>query len=207
LAAVWQKGVTGDAKESLLVKEDRPLIPSDWSKNNEYIVYWGSNDKTGDDIKIMPVSGDRTARAYLATQFDEQWGKVSPDGKWMSYQSNDSGRFDIYVQSFPVPGGKVKVSRSGGSHPSWGKDGRELYYVSADDKLMAVPVQSGAEISAGTPVALFEIGSYGRRNNVYTYQPAVDGQRFLVIKALDNPSTRPLTLLQNLTSLFDKSSN
>ncbi len=207
LAAIWQKGVTGDGKESLLVKEDRSLIPSDWSKNDEYLVYWGSNDKTGDDIKIIPVSGDRTARAYLATQFDEQWGKVSPDGKWMAYQSNDSGRFDIYVQPFPVPGSKVKVSPRGGSYPFWRKDGKELYYISPDDKLMAVPVQSGAEISAGTPVALFEIGSYGRRNNVYTYQPAVDGQRFLVIKALDNPSTRPLTLLQNLTSLFKKSSN
>ncbi len=207
LAAIWQKGVTSDATESLLVKEDRSLIPSDWSKNDEYLVYWGSNDKTGDDIKIMPVSGDRTPRDYLATQFDEQWGKVSPDGKWMAYQSNDSGRFDIYVQSFPVPGGKVKVSKSGGSYPMWRKDGRELYYVSPDDKLMAVPVQSGAEFSAGTSVVLFDIVSYGRRSNIYTYQPAADGQRFLVMKPLDNPGTRPLTLVQNLGSLFKKGSN
>jgi hypothetical protein len=72
---------------------------------------------------------------------------------------------------------------------------------------MAVPVQSGAEFSAGTSVALFEVVSYGTRSNIYAYQPAADGQRFLVMRPLDNPGTRPLTLVQNLTSLLKKTSN
>jgi len=202
LNAIWQKGVTSQEKEIALVKEERSLTPSDWSRSGEYIVYWGAYEKTGDDIRIMSVSGDRTSREYLATQFDEQWGKISPDGKWMAYQSNDSGRFEIYVQSFPEPGHKVAVSQGGGVHPVWRRDGKELYYVSSDDKLMAVSVQTGAAFKAETPVALFEIGSYGRRNNVYMYQPAADGQRFLVIRALDNPATRPLTIVQNWTPLL-----
>ena len=203
VGAIWQRGVRGDDKlERLLAEEPRPLAPSDWSRDGKFIVYWKQNDKSGDDIKVLPLSGERKPGNYLATQFDEQWGKVSPDGRWMAYQSNDSGRFEIYVQSFPEPGHKVTVSKTGGTHPRWRSDGKELYYVSADHQLMAAPVQTGGSFTAGAPVALFEIGNHGRRNNLYAYDVSADGQRFLVVRPEEDASTRPLTVLQNWTTLL-----
>ena len=122
----------------------------------------------------------------------------------MAYQSNESGRNEIYVQSFPEPGRKVTVSKGGGQFPRWRRDGREMFYVSPDDKLMAVPVETGANFTAGAPVALFDVGSYGRRNNRYVYDVSADGQKVLLIRPLEDASTRPLTVVQNWTELLKK---
>jgi Tol biopolymer transport system component len=204
-AAIWQKDVSGDDKEERLLKEDsRSLFITDWSKDGKFIVYHKQHEKTGNDIGVLPMTGDRQPHNYLMTQFGEQWGKMSPDGRWLAYRSDESGRDEIYVQSFPVPGRKVMVSQGGGTLPRWRRDGKELYYVSADDKLMAVPVATGASFAAGTPVALFEVGSYSRRNNRYGYDVGADGQRFLVLRPQEDASTRPLTVVQNWTALLKK---
>ena len=203
---IWQKGVNGnDDKEELVFKEDsRTIFQSDWSKDGKYIVYRKRGEKTASDLWLLPLSGDRQPKPYLATQFAEDWGKVSPDGRWLAYQSNESGRNEIYVQAFPEPGRKVIVSKGGGILPRWRRDGRELYYVAPDDKLMAVPVAPGANLVAGTPVPLFEVGSYGRRNNRYVYDVSADGQKILLLRPLEDATTRPLTVVQNWTALLRK---
>ena len=94
----------------------------------------------------MPVSsdcpsGDKKPFPFLKTPFDERDGQFSPDGKWIAYQSNESGRFEIYVQPFPGPGGKFQISADGGAQPRWNKNGKEIFYVSLDSKMMAVPVK------------------------------------------------------------------
>jgi Tol biopolymer transport system component len=202
--AIWQKGVnSSNDKEELVFKEEaRTIFLHDWSNDGKYIVYWKIGEKTAGDLWLLPLFGDRQSKPYLATQFAESWGKVSPDGRWLVYQSNESGRPEIYVQSFPEPGQKVIVSKGGGTLPRWRRDGRELYYVAPDDKLMAVPVEPGANISVGTPVALFEVGSYGRRNNRYVYDVSADGQRVLLLRPLEDATTRPLTVVQNWTELL-----
>jgi Tol biopolymer transport system component len=204
--AIWQKGVNGsDDKEELVFKEAaRPIFLHDWSGDGKYIIYMKAGEKTGYDLWLLPLSGDRQPKPYLATQFEERWGKVSPDGRWLVYQSNESGRPEIYAQSFPELGRKVIVSKGGGTLPRWRRDGRELYYVAPDDKLMAVPVEPGANISVGTPVALFDVGSYGRRNNRYVYDVSADGQRVLLLRPLEDATTRPLTVVQNWTELLKK---
>jgi Tol biopolymer transport system component len=204
--AIWQKGVNGsDDKEELVFKEAaRPIFLHDWSGDGKYIIYMKAGEKTGYDLWLLPLSGDRQPKPYLATQFEERWGKVSPDGRWLVYQSNESGRHEIYVQSFPAPGRKVTISNGGGVFPRWRRDGRELYYVAPDDKLMAVPVTTGANVSVGTPVALFDVGSYGRRNNRYVYDVSADGQRILLLRPLEDATTRPLTVVQNWTELLKK---
>ena len=129
--------------------------------------------------------------------------RFSPDGQWLAYQSNESGRSEIYVQTFPEPGRKVRVSQSGGQFPRWRRDGKELYYIGADDQLMAVPVTTGTSFTAGAPVALFAVGDYGRRQNRYVYDVSADGQKVLLLRPLDT-ATRPLTVVQNWTALLKK---
>ncbi len=204
--AIWQTGVNGSAdKEQLVFKEEaRNIFLHEWSNDGKYINYTKTAEKTVADLWLLPLVGDRQPKLYLATQFAEDWGKVAPDGRWLAYQSNESGRNEIYVQSFPEPGRKVRVSKEGGIFPRWRRDGRELYYVAPDDKLMAVPVEIGASLSVSIPVALFDLGSYGRRNNRYVYDVSADGQRVLLLRPLEDATTRPLTVVQNWTELLKK---
>ena len=201
---IYQKALSSDDKEELLLKGDQQLtLTSDWSPDGKFIVY-RKFQNTGIDLELLPLYGDRKPRSYLETPFDESYGKVSPDGHWLAYQSDNSGRMEINVQSFPEPGRRVTISHGGGTLPRWRSDGKELYYVAADDKLMAVPVETGATFRAGTPVALFDLGSFGRVIGRYVYDVSRDGQKFLVIRQLEDASMRPLTVVQNWTELLKK---
>ncbi|MGH9753539.1 MAG: protein kinase domain-containing protein, partial [Blastocatellia bacterium] len=204
--AIWRKGVNDShGKEELLFEEDsRHIFLDDWSSDGKFIVYRKMGDKTSFDLWLLPLIGDRQPKLYLATQFDERLAKVSPDGRWLAYRSNESGSNEIYVQSFPEPGRKVLVSKGGGSLPRWRRDGRELYYVATDDKLMAVPVETSANFAPRAPVALFDLGSYGLRSIRYLYDVSADGQKFLVIRPKEDSSSRALTVAQNWTELLKK---
>jgi Tol biopolymer transport system component len=204
--AIWQKGVNDrDGKEDLLYEEDsRQIFLDDWSSDGKFIVYRKMGEKTSFDLWSLPMNGDPKPKLYLATQFDERLAKVSPDGRWLAYRSNESGRNEIYAQSFPEPGRKFMVSNRGGTLPRWQRNGQELYYVAADDKLMAVRVQTGANFAPSAPEALFDLGSCGLSAIRYVYDVSDDGQKFLVIRPLEDSSSRPLTVAQNWTELLKK---
>ena len=120
---------------------------------------------------------------------------VSPDGKWIAYTSTTAGRPEIYVSRFPEGTGKWQLSTVGGNSPRWSHDGKELFFMSPDRNIMRVPVTSGAgSFEAGTPVALFR--SNAVFNNGYSYEPTVDGQRFLV-NSLDAQDSLPLVMVVN----------
>jgi len=146
------------------------------------------------------TAGGRSAarHAHLQTKFDELNGIVSPDGRWLAYESNSSGSFEVYVQPFPnVGGGQRQVSTAGGRQPLWARSGQELFYVGGNGALLRVPVEaSGATWSAGTPMKLLEGryvtgGTLGR-----TYDVSPDGQRFLMIKApVTDASAAPPALI------------
>ncbi len=200
-----QKDVeSSNGNEETLLKGDVRFFPSDWSSDGKFIVCVKIEEKTRMDIWLLPLFGDRQPKPYLVTQFVEASGKVSPDGRWLAYRSDESGRQEIYVQSFPEPGRKVTVSKGGGGVPRWRRDGKELYYVASDNKLMAVPVETGANFTAGTPVALFDVGSYVRRTSRHAYDVSADGQKILLIRPLEDASTRPLTVVQNWTELLKR---
>ena len=118
----------------------------------------GARPEGKSDLWVLSVDGEPKPDPFLATDFDERRGQFSPDGRWVAYKSNESGRYEIYVRGFPGAGGKWKVSVAGGTQPRWRRDGREIYYVAPDNKLMAVEVKpSGAALEVGSPKELFAV--------------------------------------------------
>lgn len=147
----------------------------------------------------LPIDGDRSPLVVAASEFSERDGHVSPDGHWVAYASNETGRWEIYVQSFPAPGTRVTVSTGGGQWPTWRDDGRELYFLDPTDRLMAVPVTvGGSTLALGVPAPLFEAVIGGTRIIRNLYEAGADGQRFLVVAPGDDEAReRPLTVIVN----------
>jgi eukaryotic-like serine/threonine-protein kinase len=183
--------------EMLLHATGSDAGPYAWSSGGKFIVYAQSEGKTKRDTWLLPLEGDRKPVPYLNTPALEDFPQLSPDSRWMAYASDESGKAEVYIQAFPQNGTRVQVSAEGGSQPRWRRDGRELFYISADQKMMAVPIQeSNASIDAGTPKELFE-GAPETTVENFLYQPTADGQRFLVIEPVsDGPAPR-LTVVLN----------
>lgn len=127
---------------------------------------------------MLRLVGERQPKPFLKTPFDELDARFSPDGRWLAYQSDESGRVEVYVQPFPGPGGKWRVSAEGGASPRWSRDGRELFYYYRN-KMMAVDVKTGPTFAAESPKLLFE----GQFN--YRYDVGPDARRFLMIQAVE----------------------
>jgi Tol biopolymer transport system component len=172
----------------------------DWSPDGKAIAYSPDiNGKTRADLWLLPLNGDRKPVPYLQTEFGEYLGQFSHDGRWMAYTSDESGREQVYVQTVPPSGAKWQISTAGGSRPRWRRDGRELYYVAADQMVMAVPVKPGSSFEAGAPQALFG-PILARPGTIYQnyYQPTADGQRFMVNEpAGEESGPPPLTVVLN----------
>jgi len=204
---LYQKPAGGNGQEELLLHAGVNAYTEDWSPDGKWIVYEQTGQKTANDLWLLPMSGDRKPVSYLQTPFDEMGARFSPDGRWMAYQSNESGQFQVYVQTVPLSGAKYQISTSGGTAPRWRRDGKELFYVSADRKLMAVPVTLGATVEAGTPQPLFPMPPLagGTLGNSF-YAPMRDGQRFLVNAPAggEAAATPPITVITNWQVAFKK---
>ena len=148
---------------------------------------------------ILPLFGDRKPVPFLQTQFDEIGGNISPDGQWLAYESNESGRFEIYVQPFSDPNGKTQISVNGGVQPRWRRDGKELFYIDLGNRLMAVPIQFAAKsqgVEAGAPIPLFEVHLPDTQGSRQEYIVSSDGQQFLM-NAYPDDATSPITVILN----------
>jgi Tol biopolymer transport system component len=197
---LYQRAASGAGYDEPLLKSDNNKGSTDWSADGRFILYQEQNQKTNFDLWVLPLSGEQKPFHYLQTDFAEQQGRFSPDGKWVAYASNESGTWQVYVQSFPASGGKWQVSTNGGAQPQWRRDGRELFYISSDRKLMAVEVRGNrATFDAGDPKELYElrlqtVGLPGPRNY---FVAADDGRRFLVASAPDERITTPTVVALN----------
>ena len=142
---------------------------TDWSRDGKWVLFQRPGDKTSQDLWIAPQSPENSGQQkpvpYLNSQFDESNGVFSPDGRWIAYVSNESGRDEVYVQAFPLTDEKDQISIGGGSDPEWRKDGAELFYLAADRNLMAVPVRvTGNAFEPGAAKVLFPVpGTLVRR--------------------------------------------
>jgi WD40-like Beta Propeller Repeat len=202
---VYQRVLSGAVTDELLFASPQLRFPSDWSVDGRFLLYMEVSSKTAADLWVLPMDGEpaegRKPSLFLSTSFNEQWGQFSPDGRWVAYQSNETGRVEIYVRPFPGPGGQWPVSTSGGVFPRWAPNGKELYYLAPDGKLIAASIAAkGATLEVGTPVALFQTRIVGGGANLLggrqEYDVAPDG-RFLINVATETASAAPITLLMN----------
>ena len=197
---IWIKPASGTGTEELLLGTPNVEYPLDWSKDGRFLLYARVDPKTGMDIWALPMTGnDRKPVVVSNTSFEERQGQFSPDGRWVAYETNESGSgFEIVVQAFPEPSGKWQVSTGGGIQPRWRADGKELYFIAPDGKLMAVPVAVlGSAFEAGKPVALFgtHIG-VGTATWRAQYAVSRDG-RFLINQVVEESTAAPITLILN----------
>ena len=154
---IWLKPSSLVGIEELLLGTPNNEWPLNWSKDGRFLLYYQDGGKTGADLWALPMTGDdRKPVSVAITPFDEATGEFSPDGRWVAYDTNESGRFEVVVQPFPKATGKWQVSTSGGIRPRWRADGKELYFVAPDGTLMGAPVVGkDPAFEAGTPVPLF----------------------------------------------------
>ena len=183
---IYREAANGAGENQLLLKTDLLSVPKSWSPDGRYIIYAQVNPATGSaDLFALPVAGDRRPLVLADTPANEDQGQFSPDGRWVAYTSNESGLSEIYVIPFPptTNGGRWMVSRGGGVQPRWRRDGKELFYISPDWTMMAVPVSATPVFHAGIPQALFntDMVDTGIRTGPMSWDIAPDGKRFLII--------------------------
>ena len=180
--------------------------PNDVSGDGRFLVYQPF-DSGGYNLAVIPLSGDRTPKPFVAGPSNEAQGRFSPNGRWVAYASDESGQFEVYVRPFPAQTTQsTTISIGGGMQPEWRRDGKELFYISADGKLTAVPVVTDqATFTAGTPRALFDVEVPEATAPFPTnYAVTADGQRFLVNTVVDQPTRPALTVILNWTAALNK---
>ena len=187
--------VDGGAPRPLRIGDDTAKFPTDWTRDGRLVFHAFA---TAADIWTAPAEGG-DLRPVIRTSFDNQSARLSPDGRWMAYSSNESDRFEIYVQSFPDGRGKFPISINGGRLPEWRADGRELYFIDPVGRLVVAPVQiAGNTLEVGKAQVLFE----AQMPTVIFPEPMpyavmADGQKFLMARAVDRDRSVSLVVVLN----------
>jgi serine/threonine protein kinase/Tol biopolymer transport system component len=201
---IFVKDASGAGNEEVLFKSDKPVVPTDWSRDGRYILCGRAGSLGKPDIWVLPLFGDRKPFPYLATQFREGRAVFSPDGRWVAYQSDESGKAEVYVSTFPAGGGKWQVSQGGGEEPRWGRDGRELYFGAPGGRMMAASItEKGPAVEIGAPHELFQMSAMGVDGVGAGYAVSPDGKRFLLDEVGPSDS-QPLMLVTNWTAGLEK---
>ena len=205
---IYRKSSDGTGPDELIVKSNVSKFPGDVAPDGQSLTF--GQITNGVDVWVVPLSGDRTPHPFLNSEFIEGLARFSPDGRWMAYISNESGRYEVYVQGYPGHTGKWQVSTQGGNYPRWSRSGRELFYLTPDGVLMAVDVRTDQRaFSASTPRALFsthalvEDHSAGQLN--YPYDVTADAMRFVINERV-TPADKsaPLTIVLNWMTTLKK---
>ena len=191
-----------EASEELLLTTPDAKFPTDWSADGRFLLYESLSQKQGLDLWALPMDGSRKPFEVVQTDFNEGFGQFSPDGKWVAYQSDRTGRAEIYLRPFPGPGADVGVSVDGGAQVRWNSNGKELFYLAPDNRLMAVPIRflpDGVTAESGTPEPLFAttLGNPGGPVNRQLYVVAPGGQSFVMNSAVGDANASPITVILN----------
>jgi Tol biopolymer transport system component len=194
---IYEKPSSGAGKEEVLLQMDAGGHPLDWSSDGRFLLFQTGGAVAKHKLWVLPLFGKREPYALLQTPYDEFFGTFSPDGKWIAYVSDESGRPEVYVQTFPVSTGKWRVSTSGGTEPRWRGDGKEIFYLAPDLRIMAVAVKAGSSFETGIPAALFGVGSSLGTGMLHQYCVTRDGERFLVVHPAEAQEAQPITVVLN----------
>lgn len=192
---LFQRESSGSGEENLLLRTGATNIATDWSTDGRFILYQALQPKTNYDLWTLPLEGDRNPIVLVQTAFAEEDAHLSPDGRWLAYTSDESGKPEVYVRPFLRPGGSQLISTTGGWQPRWRRgDGKELYYLSPERRVMSVLVQSDpSTFRASVPRALFDEPVAGD-----SYAVSRDGERFLINTAVPEASA-PIQIVVNWT--------
>jgi Tol biopolymer transport system component len=202
---IYQKAANGmSAEQTLISPVGQPMYPNHWSGDGRFLLYTKEAAKTKSDLWVLPLSknGEPAGESipFAATDYNETQGRFSPNSHWIAYGSDESGREEIYLRSFPASQGdgtKLQISRDGGREPHWRGDGRELFYVSLDRKIMVVDVSDAGGVRLGAPTPLFELSGTAEQNDFssWPWDVTPDGKRFLMGKT--KTSSQPVTVALN----------
>jgi len=206
---LYQKPASGAGDETLLLKSSESKYPSSVSRDGRFLLYSANDLKTKYDLWILPLKGDEKPFPFLRTEFNELDGHFSPDGHWVAYSSDESGRYEVYVRRFtPQPaadgsdtGGKWQLSYGGAHWPRWSADGKDVYYLTPDSKVMVVDVSTSPIFQVGTPKLVFQAPRQPQRTSGdYT----VDGKRFLLLAPTEQTAQAPFTVVLNWQTALKK---
>jgi Tol biopolymer transport system component len=203
---LYEKSVGGAEPERLLFTSDKLKIPTDWSRDGEFLIFEQTDPVNGNDLWLLPMRGKQPF-PIVASKYDERHGVLSPNGRSLAYTSNETGNTEVYITEFlsdpsaggrpAVLSGKRGVSVGGGDQPRWRADGTELFYLNADRKIVAVPVTPGPPFALGTEVPLFSVPISPSMAPGFEVSP--DGKRFLVIAPATDQRQTLATLVLNWT--------
>jgi Tol biopolymer transport system component len=216
---LFRKSASGVGTEEKLYAgpAEEALVARDVSSDGRYVIFDNTNlNNLIFDVLAMPLSGDKKPFTYLHSSFNNTQPQFSPDGRWVAYSTNESGSYQIVVRTFPDPnGGRWQVTANGGMEPRWRRDGRELYYVALDGKLMAVPIRPGSAFQADQATPLFQTPLTFPTFTPFPirYDVTADGQRFLMSVSANTPESSapaaltnptPIVAIVNWTAAFQK---
>ena len=187
----------GGGKLQTLSTSNDWMFPSDWSFNGKYLAYTANSPDTAFDVWLLSMIGARTREPLLTSAFAERHAQFSPDGRWVTFTSNEAGREDVYVQSFPDPATRRIVSSAGGAYPRWGPRGGELFYQAPDGRLMTIPIRlAGSSVELGTPSVVMRLVN-APGIHPYPYDVAEDGRILALTPASGDVQDLTLTVLMN----------
>jgi serine/threonine protein kinase len=198
---LYEKSTNGSEKEQVLLSTSASKGMLDWSADGHYILYRNPDPKTGDDIWALHLDDSRKEFPAVQSEFSDERGQFSPDGKWIAYESNSSGRFEIYIQPFPGPGQNVQISVNGGTQVRWQRDGKSVYFIAPDNRLTQVPLRfaAGGNPEPGREVSLFttHVGGSEQQLELAQYAVSPDGKQFLMNAVTQESHLSPITLVLN----------
>ena len=190
----------GSASPEPILPPDGIQRTEDWSPDGRFLLYFGARTEGGSGLWVVNLEGEPKPRKLLSGTTDPAYAQFSPDGHWIAYCSPESGRSEVYLTSFPETGERIRVSVSGGSRPRWKRDGREIYFMSADSEMIATPVRLAPNVEIGQPRPLFRIDPAGWRD----YDVTPDGERFLAVVVVPVQDADAIAVTANWPSLLPR---
>ena len=189
---VMIRGAGAVLPEQTIVSLDAPIQVWDWSRDGRSLLVGRTHPDTRDDLWIQPPVEGAEARAYVTAPFNQSFGVFSPDGRWVAYASDESGKFDIYIDAFPMPGARVRVTTAGGTEPRWHRDGSELYFRRGSELHAVTLTPAGKTLEVAAINRLFDAGAVVR-----SYDVSPDGRRFLLNLPASSTTRTPITLVHH----------